>query len=389
MASCPLRYEETSLEAYTVRKHGMMESQRGPRGRTRVAILVPAFNEEPVLDRTLAAAAREVGPENVYVADDCSSDLTAHIGRFWTEDNVYTAPVNAGKSRALKQTIDHFRLTARYDGIFLLDADTWLSPGHVDALKDHLTPDVAFVVGRIESDVEGWNFWVYYRAFMMWAYNAFIRTPQNVLNVINVLPGNSTLLSSRAVENIDWERASRLILDDFSMLCDVWYGKLGKIVYIHDTPPAKQIEPLTFRAYRKQTYGRWWPGIWQTMRDRQMFTRTDWFSVTNNLQMLSWIWCAFSPVILILAYYLLQGTVAVWLVPLTIAYRLGETYVLAGLYAWRKVRVSALVLAPLFLAVAYLESVLFTLSYFGSFRLEQGGRWESPARSSTIQKEAA
>lgn len=39
--------------------------------------------------------------------------------------------------------------------------------------------------------------------------------------------------------------------------------------------------------------------------------------------------------------------------------------------------------------VAYLESVLFTLSYFGSFRLEQGGRWESPARSSTIQKEAA
>lgn len=360
----------------------------GPTARPRVAILVPAYNEEAVLDRTLAAAAEEVGPENVYVADDCSADLTAHIGRFWTDGNVYTVPVNRGKSQALKETIDHFRLTERYDGIFLLDADTRLSRGHVETLQERLTPGVAFVVGRIESDVERWNFWVYYRAFILWTYNVFIRTPQNVLNVINVLPGNSTLLSSRVVEELDWERASTLILDDFSMLCDVWYGKLGKIVYVHDTPPSNQMEPLTFRAYFKQTYGRWWPGIWQTMRDRRMFTRTDWFSVTNNLQMLSWIWSAISPVILLLAYWMLQGTVAVWVVPLMIAYRLGEMYVLAGLYAWRKNRPSTLILAPLFLAVAYLESVLFTLSYFKSFKLKQGGRWESPARLSTIEKEA-
>lgn len=347
----------------------------------RVAILVPAYNEEPVLDRTLAAAVREVGAANVYIADDCSRDLTAHIGRFWTEGNVYTAPENQGKSRTLKGAIDHFGLTEHYEGIFILDADTWLSPGHISALESHLEPDVAFVIGRIESQPEFMNFWTAYRAFVMWLYNAIIRTPQNVLNVINVLPGSSVLLSSEAVRRIDWRRASTLVLDDFSMLCDVRYRNLGKIKYLHDIPPARIAEPLTFRAYLKQTYGRWWPGIWQTMRDRKMLLKTDWFSITNNIQILNWVWTATAPVVLILAYLLLHGTIWVWLVPLMIAWQLGQMYILAGLYAYHKNRLSTLVLLPAFTAVAYLESVLFTLAYLKSYTLESGGRWESPDRT--------
>lgn len=359
----------------------MMES-----GNSNVAILTPAYNEEPILDRTLAAAAREVGPENVYVADDCSKDITAHIGAFWTEGNVYTAPVNQGKSRTLKGAIDHFALTERYEGIFILDADTWLSPGHIAALEAELEPGVAFVIGRIESQEVFLNFWAAYRGFVMWLYNAIIRTPQNVLNVINVLPGSSVLLSSETVKRIDWQRASTLMLDDFSMLCDVWYGGLGKIKYLHDTPPARIAEPLTFRAYFKQTYGRWWPGIWQTMRDRRMFLKTDWFSVTNNLQILNWVWTAVAPVVILLVYVLLNGTFWVWLVPLVFAWQVVQMYVFAGLYAYHKGRASTLVLLPAFTAVAYLESVLFTLGYFKSFGLESGGRWESPARTKVTSK---
>lgn len=349
-------------------------------------MLVPAYNEEPVLDRTLAAAVREVGAENVYVADDCSRDLTAHIGAFWTSGNVYTASENQGKSRTLKATIDHFDLTGRYAGIFILDADTWLSPGHIAALERELKSGVAFVVGRIESMREPGNFWAAYRGFVMWLYNAIIRTPQNVLNVINVLPGSSVLLSSEVVRRIDWTRASRLILDDFSMLCDVWYGGLGKIEYLHETPPALIAEPLTFGAYLKQTYGRWWPGIWQTMRDRRMFLKTDWFSITNNLQILNWVWSALSPMFFVLACLMLWGTSWVWLVLAMFAWQVAQMYVFGGLYAYRKRRVSALVLLPAFVAVAYLESVLFTLAYFKSRKLEEGGKWESPSRVKATTK---
>jgi poly-beta-1,6-N-acetyl-D-glucosamine synthase len=366
-----------------VKYSGMLDVhpiERGSLEHMRVAILVPAYNEESVLDRTLEAAVREVGPENVYVADDCSGDLTAHIGAFWTCGNVWTAPKNQGKSLTLKGAIDHFALTERYDGIFLLDADTWLSPGHVARIERELKPGVACVVGRIESQHEFLNFWAAYRGFVMWLYNAIIRTPQNVINAINVLPGSSVLLSSGAVKQIDWRRASTLVLDDFSMLCDVWYGGLGKMKYFHNAPPALVAEPLTFRDYLKQTYGRWWPGIWQTMRDRRMLFRTDWFSVTNNLQILSWVWSAVFPVLFVLAYFVLHGTIGVWFFLAVVAWQVAKMYALAGLYAYHKGRSSIVVLLPAFMAVAYLESVLFTFAYFKSRKLKRGGRWESPAR---------
>ncbi len=352
----------------------------------RAAILVPAYNEEDVLDRTLAAAAREVGAENVYVANDASTDATAAIGEYWCTGNVYTAPGNAGKSKGLKATIDYFRLTERYDGIFILDADTWLSPGHLAAVEKELTPGTAFVVGRIESDLRDPTFWTRYRGFVMFLYNSIIRTPQNALNIINVLPGSSVLLSSEAVEAVDWERASRLVLDDFSMLCDVKYKGLGKVKYLHDTPPALISEPLTWKAYKKQTYGRWWPGIWQTMRDRRMWWRTDAWSLANNAQILSWVWSAISPLVGLVVLWLLWGTLAVWLVPASLAWNLGQTYVFAILYALRRGRPMTLLLTPLFLAVAYWESVLFTVGWYKSRRLEEGGRWESPERTK-IRKE--
>lgn len=352
-----------------------------------VCILCPAYNEEAVLDPTLMAAVAEVGPGNVYVANDASKDHTAHVAGFWTEGNVYTSPQNQGKSRALHGAIEHFAITERYEAMFLLDSDTHLSPGHIAPLQARLEADVACVVGRIESEWVSGNFWVAYRAFVMWLYNGIIRTPQNVLNVINVLPGSSVLINNDTVRRIDWERAARQVLDDFSMMCDIRYGKLGKVVYLHNTPPASIAEPLTFRAYLKQTYGRWWPGIWQTMRDRRMFTKTDWFSIANNLQIFTWVWSATLPVIVFLAYWLQNGAVAVFLIPIMVGSQLAHMFVLAGLYAYRKRRPRTLILLPAFVAVAYLESLLFTLGFLKAFRLGKDGRWESPARvAATVTK---
>lgn len=357
------------------------DSQKATAG-LRIAVLVPAYNEEDVLDRTLAAAVREAGSENVYLANDASPDATSRIGEYWCPGNVYTAPINAGKSKALKATIESFRLAERYDGIFILDADTWLSPGHLAAVGKALTPGTAFVIGRIESDLSHEKtFWTRYRAFVMFLYNGIIRTPQNALNVINVLPGSSCLLSSDAIRAVDWERAAKLVLDDFSMLCDIRYGRLGKVKYLHDVPPAFIAEPLTWKAYKKQTYGRWWPGIWQTMRDRGIWWRTDWWSLTNNVQVLTWVWSAVSPFVTLAALWLLWGTLAVWLIVAALIWNLGQMYLFAVLYAWRRRRPLALVLAPAFMVVAYWESVLFTTGWYNSRRLEEGGRWESPGRT--------
>ncbi len=344
-----------------------------------VCVLVPAYNEQAMLDRTLAAAVREVGRENVFLANDASTDITARIGAYWTgEARTYTAPANQGKSRTLKAAIDHFELTSRYDAIFILDADTYLCEGHIARLLPELEAGVAFVVGRIESSYEA-NFWVRYRAFVMWKYNVIIRTPQAILGIVNVLPGSSVLLSSRAVEAVDWERASRLILDDFSMLCDVQYEGIGKIRYVHDSPAARIDEPKSWAAYKRQTWGRWWPGIWQTMRDRRMLRRTDWFSLANNVQIGEWLFTCFWPVIVLVWCLTFLGTLWAWALPAMVLWGLVQIAFFGALYVARTGRVSTLYLLPAFLVVAQVESVLFAASYVKSAGVG-GGAWQSPER---------
>jgi len=63
-----------------------------------------------------------------------------------------------------------------------------------------------------------------------------------------------------------------------------------------------------------------------------------------------------------------------------VGWQVAKMYVLAGLYVYHKGRSSILVLLPAFMAVAYLESVLFAFGYFKSRKVGRGGRWESPAR---------
>jgi len=342
-----------------------------------VCVLVPAYNEESVLDRTLAAAVREVGRENVFVANDASTDITERIARFWA-GGVYTAHHNQGKSKTLKGAIDHFGLSERYEGVFILDADTWLAPGHIAALEPLLAEGVAFVVGRIESEYQR-NFWVKYRAYVMWQYNAFIRTPQSVLKIINVLPGSSVLLSSAAVRAVDWERAARLILDDFSMLCDVQYEGIGAIRYVHSSPPARIDEPKSWAAYKRQTWGRWWPGIWQTVADRRMFRKTDWFSLSNNAQLLGWVASGLGPLLALAWCLWFLGSWWFWAVPVYFLGGIVQAGLLGSIYVARTGRLSTIPLLPAFLAVAYVESVMFALSFFKAGRVG-GGTWISPER---------
>jgi len=75
------------------------------------------------------------------------------------------------------------------------------------------------------------------------------------------------------------------------------------------------------------------------------------------------------------------------LIPIMVGSQLAHMFVLAGLYAYRKRRPRTLILLPAFVAVAYLESLLFTLGFLKAFRLGKDGRWESPARvAATVTK---
>jgi cellulose synthase/poly-beta-1,6-N-acetylglucosamine synthase-like glycosyltransferase len=349
-----------------------------------ICVLTPAHNEYDVLDEALASARREVGRKHVYLVDDASTDNTSKIGWYWAgRDHTLTLPTNSGKARAFEAAIKHFDLTNRYRAIFFMDSDTVLGPGHVEAVLQALDakPQHAFAVGKIESRyVDPKTFWVRYRAYVMWLYNSTIRLPQNTLGVINVLPGSSVLIRSSVVASIDWNRTAGFALDDYHTLVQILLQKLGKGVYAPSSPPALIREPLTTTAYLKQTR-RWWFGIGEIHRREGLWTKfRPWF-LFNNAHILSWIWAAISPVLILITLLFLHD---IWwafdIATVGVLWALAEATILCTIYTLRTGRVSALILLPAFLVVVYLESCFFCLCFFGAVKAKRGGTWASPPR---------
>nr|WP_316042290.1 glycosyltransferase family 2 protein [Nocardiopsis sp. CNR-923] len=118
----------------------------------RIAVIIPAHNEEPVIAGAIESALRLFDRWDVYVVSDSSKDATAEIAAR-TGVNVLELLTNRGKAGALEAVIEEFALTENYDGVLILDADTELDAGYVEGAKRQLRdPDVAAVAGFVVSE---------------------------------------------------------------------------------------------------------------------------------------------------------------------------------------------------------------------------------------------
>ncbi|MGF1456500.1 MAG: glycosyltransferase [Alphaproteobacteria bacterium] len=100
-----------------------------------VSILVPAYNEGPVIEAALNAALTTAYPDfEVIVIDDGSIDDTvarvAAVRDRHARVRLVVHPVNRGKAAALNTGLR----AARHDFIVTMDADTWLTPRTVKYL---------------------------------------------------------------------------------------------------------------------------------------------------------------------------------------------------------------------------------------------------------------
>lgn len=106
----------------------------------RIAVLVPAHNEEAVIGRALESLTWLDYPRAFFdvhvVADNCT-DATADIARAYTPF-VYEREVDVerGKGQALHWLLD--RLPADYEAFAVIDADSIVSPGFLRTMNDYL-----------------------------------------------------------------------------------------------------------------------------------------------------------------------------------------------------------------------------------------------------------
>ena len=159
----------------------------------RVAVLIPAYNEEKVIERTIQGALDSDYPSlRVIVIDDGSKDRTLEVAReaFRAEERAGRVLIlskrNGGKAEALNYGLEHIGDAEILVGI---DADTIIAPDAISRLVPHfLNPKVAAVAGNAKVGNRV-NLWTRWQALEYITSQNFERRALNTLGAVSVVPG--------------------------------------------------------------------------------------------------------------------------------------------------------------------------------------------------------
>ena len=242
--------------------------------RPRVAVLIPAYNEEKVIERTIQGALDSDYPNlRVVVIDDGSKDRTLEIIRraFAPEEAagsvvILTKP-NGGKAEALNFGLEHIGDAEIFVGI---DADTIIAPDAIARLVPHfLNPKVAAVAGNAKVGNRV-NLWTRWQALEYITSQNFERRALNTMGAVSVVPGAIGAWRSEAVRE-----AGGYHVDTVTEDADLTMALLrnGYRVEYEDLALAFTEAPTTANALMRQRF-RWSFGILQAIfKHKGVFAR--------------------------------------------------------------------------------------------------------------------
>jgi peptidoglycan-N-acetylglucosamine deacetylase len=161
--------------------------------KPKVAVLIPAYNEEKVIERTVRAALNSDYPNlRVIVIDDGSKDRTLEVARNAFRAETASGKVlilgkkNSGKAEALNYGIEHIGDAELFVGI---DADTIIAPDAIARLVPHfMNPKVGAIAGNAKVGNRV-NLWTRWQALEYITSQNFERRALDVLGAVSVVPG--------------------------------------------------------------------------------------------------------------------------------------------------------------------------------------------------------
>ncbi|MGA2348000.1 MAG: glycosyltransferase, partial [Candidatus Sulfotelmatobacter sp.] len=161
--------------------------------KPKVAVLIPAYNEEKVIERTVRAALNSNYPNlRVIVIDDGSKDRTLEVARRAFAAEAAAGKVlilgkpNSGKAEALNYGIEHIDDAELFVGI---DADTIIAPDAIARLVPHfINPKVGAIAGNAKVGNRV-NLWTRWQALEYITSQNFERRALDVLGAVSVVPG--------------------------------------------------------------------------------------------------------------------------------------------------------------------------------------------------------
>jgi cellulose synthase/poly-beta-1,6-N-acetylglucosamine synthase-like glycosyltransferase/peptidoglycan/xylan/chitin deacetylase (PgdA/CDA1 family)/spore germination protein YaaH len=230
----------------------------------RVAVLIPAYNEDKVIVRTIRSVLKsDYTNLRVIVIDDGSLDRTFDVAKEAYPKEieegrllVLTKP-NGGKAEALNQGLDHVEEEV-YVGI---DADTVIARDAVSKLVRHFADEqVGAVAGnaKVGTRINTWTRW---QALEYITSQNFERRAMDLFNVVTVVPGAIGAWRTAAVKKAGGYPVNTVAED-----ADLTMGLLEepyKVIY-DDRALAFTEAPATARSLMRQRF-RWSFGILQAV----------------------------------------------------------------------------------------------------------------------------
>lgn len=245
-----------------------------PDFRPSLSALVAAYNERPVIVRTVQSLLDSVYPvAEVVVVDDGSTDGTAQAlsDRFGGDGRVRVVrQANAGKAAALNRGAQE----ASGDILLCLDADTQLDPEAVGRLVRHFQdPKVAAVAGNVKVGNR-------VNLLTLWQSIEYV-TSQNVdrrayglLNAVTVVPGAVGAWRREAVKAAGGYRSDSMA-EDMDL---TWrLRRMGWRVATEEAALGYTEAPQSLKAFFRQRF-RWTYGTLQCLwKHKGALFRYGWF----------------------------------------------------------------------------------------------------------------
>lgn len=250
-----------------------------------VAVLIPAYNEEKVIERTVRAVLNSDYPDlRVIVIDDGSQDRTLEVARraFVAEERSGRAMIltkaNSGKAEALNYGLQHVLEEEIFVGI---DADTVIAHNAISRLAPHfLNPKVGAVAGNAKVGNRV-NLWTRWQALEYITSQNFERRALNTLGAVSVVPGAIGAWRTAAVREAEGYHSDTVAEDaDLTMAL----LRRGYRVEYEDRALAYTEAPVNANGLMRQRF-RWSFGILQSVwKHREVFARKGvlgWVALPN------------------------------------------------------------------------------------------------------------
>jgi cellulose synthase/poly-beta-1,6-N-acetylglucosamine synthase-like glycosyltransferase/peptidoglycan/xylan/chitin deacetylase (PgdA/CDA1 family)/spore germination protein YaaH len=252
----------------------------------RVAVLIPAYNEEKVIVRTIRSVLNsDYANLHVIVIDDGSSDRTLDVAR-----QAYAAEIAAGRIQVLtkpnngKAAALNFALDRLTEDFYVgIDADTVIAPDAISKLIPHFEdPLIGAVAGNAKVGNRV-NLWTRWQALEYITSQNFERRALDLFNVVTVVPGAIGAWRTAPVKAAGGYPVNT-VAEDADLTMNLLEQQL-KVVY-EDRALAFTEAPIDAKGLMRQRF-RWSFGILQAVwKHRLAFVRNKamgYFALPNIL----------------------------------------------------------------------------------------------------------